>query len=94
MDKPANLDLREMEGVRHCHGENCDEYDCRPVVTGNDLFTYVAHIPPGGGVPSEEEESSMYEMSLYVLSGHTRVIYGDEEFSMSPHTGLHPLGRQ
>ncbi len=83
------VDTRGVEGVQHCHGEHCDEYYYRPLVYGNDLFTYVAHIPPGGGVPPDEEESSMYELSLYVLSGHMLVSYGEEKFTMGPHTALH-----
>ncbi len=88
MDKPF-VDLRDIEGVQHCHGENCDEYYYRPLVFGNELFTYVAHIPPGGGVPADEEEARLYEMSLYILAGHPSVSYGGQTFSMSPHTALH-----
>ena len=91
------VDAREMEGLQHCHGDDCDEYYFRPLVYGDNLFTYIAHIPPGGGVPSSQEEADMFELSLYILDGHPQVIYGDETFSMYPHTALHckkgvPLG--
>ena len=80
---------RNVEGIQHCHGDDCDEYYYRPLVYGSDLFTYIAHIPPGGGVPPDQKESDMFELSLYVLSGRPKVIYGDEEFTMYPHTALH-----
>lgn len=89
MEKKQFIDARDIEGVQHCHGENCDEYYYRPLVYGKDLFTYIAHIPPGGGVPGDEEEASMYELSLYILSGNPLVTYGDDTFKMYPHTALH-----
>jgi mannose-6-phosphate isomerase-like protein (cupin superfamily) len=88
---PSNpiIDARDVEGVQHCHGDNCDAYYYRPLVYGNDLFTYIAHIPPGGGVPPDQEEADLFEMSLYVLSGHPQVTYANERFEMRPHTALH-----
>jgi mannose-6-phosphate isomerase-like protein (cupin superfamily) len=81
--------VRDMEGVQHCHGEDCDEYYYRPLVYGKDLFTYIAHIPPGGGVPPDQEEADMYEVSLYILDGQPLVHYGGDQFTMTPHTALH-----
>lgn len=97
MAKKPYVHAREIEGVQHCHGENCDEYYYRPLVYGKDLFTYIAHIPPGGGVPPDQEEADMYELSLYILDGRPLVLYGGDKFTMSPHTALHcqrgvPLG--
>ena len=89
MEKRPFVDARDVEGVQHCHGENCDEYYYRPLVYGQDLFTYIAHIPAGGGVPADQEEADMYELSLYILSGRPLVSYGDETFTMYPHTALH-----
>lgn len=89
MGKAPFVEARNVEGVQHCHDENCDEYYYRPLVYGKDLFTYIAHIPPGGGVPSDQEESDMYELSLYIIDGQPLVIYGDERFTMHPHTALH-----
>jgi quercetin dioxygenase-like cupin family protein len=87
-DKPFVF-ARDMEGVQHCHGENCDEYYYRPLVYGKDLFTYIAHIPPGGGVPADQKEADMYELSLYILDGQPLVTYGEDKFTMVPHTALH-----
>ncbi|MDX1435821.1 MAG: hypothetical protein R3335_03355 [Anaerolineales bacterium] len=89
MTKTQFVDLREIGGVQHCHGENCDEYYYRPLVYGDNLFTYVAHIPPGGGVPPDQEEADMYELSLYILDGTPTVYYGEDQFIMYPHTALH-----
>jgi hypothetical protein len=97
MAQPPFVEARNVEGVQHCHGEHCDEYYYRPLVYGKELFTYIAHIPPGGGVPPDEEESSLFELSLYILDGRPTVFYGDQVFTMYPHTALHcgrgvPLG--
>lgn len=89
MAKEPFIYARDMEGVQHCHGEHCDEYYYRPLVYGHDLFTYIAHIPPGGGVPGDQEEADMYELSLYILDGQCLVEYGDDSFTMPPHTALH-----
>jgi quercetin dioxygenase-like cupin family protein len=91
------VNARDVEGVQHCHGEICDEYYYRPLVYGKDLFTYIAHIPPGGGVPPDQEESDMYELSLYIIDGQPLVLYGGDKFTMQPHAALHcqrgvPLG--
>jgi mannose-6-phosphate isomerase-like protein (cupin superfamily) len=83
------VELRNVEGVQHCHGDHCDEYYYRPLVYGKELFTYVAHIPPGGGVPPSAEEAKMFEVSLYILAGQPLITYGDEKFTMDPHTALH-----
>jgi mannose-6-phosphate isomerase-like protein (cupin superfamily) len=89
MSEKPFVDVKEVEGVQHCHGDDCDEYFYRPLVYGKDLFTYIAHIPPGGGVPPDQEEADMYEVSLYILSGRPRVTYGAESFTMYAHTALH-----
>jgi hypothetical protein len=96
MTKVPWLDLREIEGVQHCHGDNCDEYFYRPVVYGTDLFTYVAHIPPHGGVSGDQAESDMFEMSLYILDGHVTVTEGEgtpdtvsQKYLLGPHKAMH-----
>lgn len=89
MSEKRYVHISEREGVQHCHGENCDEYFYRPLVYGKDLFTYVAHIPPGGGVPGDQEEADMFEMSLFILNGTATVNYGEESFTMEPNNALH-----
>ena len=94
-DKPW-LDLRDIEGVQHCHGEDCDEYYYRPVVYGDKIFTYVAHIPPGGGVPGDQGEADMFELSLYILDGEVTVTVGpgspadvEKTYVLKPHMAMH-----
>jgi hypothetical protein len=95
------LDLREIEGVQHCHGEHCDDYFYRPVVYGENLFTYVAHIPPHGGVSGDQGEADMFELSLYVLDGAVTVTKGEgtpedceEKYVLRPHTAMNfPKGK-
>ncbi len=97
MSKLVWRDLREIEGVQHCHGSDCDEYYYRPLVYGDNLFTYVAHIPPGGGFPGDQGESEMFETSLYILAGEVVVTVGhgttpdscDEQFVLRPHMAMH-----
>lgn len=83
------VQAKDIEGVQHCHGEHCDEYYYRPLVYGKEVFTYIAHIPAGGGVGGDQDEADMFEMSLYVLDGNPVVTYGDERQSLHPHTALH-----
>ncbi len=95
------VDAREIDGVQHCHGEDCDEYFYRPVVYGTDLFTYVAHIPPHGGVSGDQAESDLFEMSLYVLDGQVTVTEGEgtpetvsQKYVLGPHKAMHfPKGK-
>src|SRR5690606_9270261 len=83
------IELKDADGYQHCHGEHCDEYWYRPLVFGKDLFTYVAHIPPGGGVPSDREEANLLAMSLFTLEGDIEVVYGEERFTVPPMSALH-----
>lgn len=89
MSKAVVLHLKDMEGVQHCHDGDCDEYYYRPLVYGDDLFSYIAHIPPGGGVPGDQEEADMFEMSCLILSGTATAQYADEKFDMQPYSALH-----
>lgn len=98
------VDAREIPGVQHCHGEDCDEYYFRPLVFGDEIFTYIAHMPPGGGASGDQAESEMFEMSLYVLDGEATVTKGkgtpeevEEVYVLHPHTAMdfprgQPLG--
>jgi glyoxylate utilization-related uncharacterized protein len=93
-DKPW-LDLRDIEGVQHCHGDDCDEYYYRPVVYGDSIFTYVAHIPPGGGVSGDQGEADAFELSLYILDGEVTVTVGEgshadvaKTYVLKPHMAM------
>lgn len=87
--------------MQHCHGEHCDEYFYRLVVYGETLITYVAHIPPHGGVSGDQRESDMFELSLYVLDGEATVTKGEgtpddfeEKCVLRPHTAMNfPKGK-
>lgn len=76
--------LADAGGVQHAD----DEYYYRPLVAGDNLFTYVAHVMPGGYMAPDAEEAKMFELSLYMLEGPLLVYYGDEEFVLEPHTAL------
>lgn len=76
--------LADAGGVQHAD----DEYWYRPLVAGENLFTYVAHVLPGGYMAPDAEEAEMFELSLYMLEGALLIYYGDEEFTLEPHTAL------
>lgn len=76
--------LADAGGVQHAD----DEYYYRPLVAGDNLFTYVAHVIPGGYMAPDAEEAEMFELSLYMLDGSLLVYYGDEVFTLEPHTAL------
>ncbi len=44
MATPQVIALRDTVGYQHAQ----DDYWYRPVVFGDNLFSYVAHVPPGG----------------------------------------------
>jgi glyoxylate utilization-related uncharacterized protein len=70
------------------HGE--DEFYYRPLVIGRNLFSYVAHIPPGGGVPPYpiHAKRNQIEHSMYILTGTLKVQVCGEWFTMVPHTAV------
>jgi mannose-6-phosphate isomerase-like protein (cupin superfamily) len=83
--------LKDAFGVQHAQ----DEYYFRPLILGDNLFTYVAHIPPGGGVPPYPEAARKWQIehSLYVLSGRLQVTLREETVTLVPHTAVHiPAG--
>jgi quercetin dioxygenase-like cupin family protein len=83
------LHVRNAAGFQHGHGEEKDEYYYRPLVSGKDLFTYIAHVPPHGGVPPSTEEAKLFELSLFMLDGELIAIRGSEEFVIRPGEALH-----
>lgn len=81
--------LADVEGFQHGHADALDDYWMSPLLFGENLFTYVAQIPPGGDMPASEEEAKMFELSLYMLQGTLEIIYGDEEFVIEPNMALY-----
>ena len=79
--------LSEAFGIQHAD----DQFYFRPLILGQNLFSYVAHIPPGGGVPPYpvHAKRNQIEHSLYVLSGILEVEVGGASVSMVPHTAIH-----
>lgn len=85
MDLAAPLAVRDASGFRHAD----DQYYYRPLVSGNDLFMYVAHVPPGGGVPPDPEEAKLFELSLLMLEGDLVAVRGAEERTIRAGDALH-----
>jgi mannose-6-phosphate isomerase-like protein (cupin superfamily) len=71
--------LRDTPGFQHAQ----DDYWYRPLVLGDNLFTYVAHVPPGGDMPADAEEAELFELSLFMLGGRLHVTFGDEELDIT-----------
>jgi mannose-6-phosphate isomerase-like protein (cupin superfamily) len=76
--------LRETEGFQHAQ----DDYWYRPLVIGDNLFTYVAHVPPGGDMPADAEEAKEFELSLFMLGGRLQVTYSEQELEIAAGDGL------
>jgi len=71
--------LRDTEGFQHATDD--DRY--RPLVFGDNLVTYVAHVPSGGDMPADSEEAEEFELSVFMLGGRLRVTYGQEPFDLA-----------
>ena len=65
-----------------------DDYWYRPLVFGDNLFTYVAHVRPAAYMAPDKGEAELFELSLYMLEGELLLYYGDEVFTIGPHTAL------
>ena len=79
------LSVKDARGFQHAN----DEYYYRPLVSGKELFTYVAHVPPGGGVPPDAEEAKLFELSLFMIDGELVAILDQDEFQIRPGEALH-----
>ena len=77
-------ELKDVGAIQHAD----DDYWYRPLVFGDNLFTYVAHIRPGAYMAPDAEEAKLFELSLYMLEGELLVYYGEETFTLIPHTAL------
>jgi len=76
--------LRDVPGFQHAE----DDYWYRPVVIGDNLFSYVAHVPPGGDMPADWEEAKLFELSLFMLGGSLHVTWGEEELDIAAGDGI------
>jgi glyoxylate utilization-related uncharacterized protein len=85
MDNKQVIKFTDVEGFQHAQ----DGYYYRPLLFGENIFTYVAHIPPGGYMPADQQEAEAFELSLYMLRGELEVIYGSEEFTITQDTALY-----
>lgn len=79
MVKAKVVALGATDGFQHAK----DDYWYRPLVLGDNLFTYVAHVPPGGDMPADAEEAELFELSLFMLGGRLHVTFGDEELDLA-----------
>ena len=81
----AKRRFTDVEAYRHAD----DQYYYRPVVAGDELFTYVAHVPAGGHMPADAEEAKLFELSLFMLEGELDTVLGDDEVSVAKGDALH-----
>lgn len=77
--------LADAGGVQHAQ----DDYWYRPLIAGDNLFTYVAHVLPGGYMAPDAEEAEMFELSLYMLDGSLFIYYGEETFTIDAGSALY-----
>lgn len=75
----------DVEAYQHAD----DEYFYRPLVAGEELFTYVAHVPAGGVMPPDAEEAKLFELSLFMVEGSLQAECGEEEVALSVGDALH-----
>jgi len=76
--------LRDTEGFQHAK----DDYWYRPLIIGDNLFSYVAHVPPGGDMAADAVEAEEFELSMFMLAGTLHVTYGAEQFDVTAGDGL------
>lgn len=77
--------LADAGAVQHAQ----DDYWYRPLIAGDNLFTYVAHVLPGGYMAPDAQEAEMFELSLYMLEGSLFIYYGDETFTIDASSALY-----
>ena len=85
MEGPRPLAVREASGFQHAN----DEYYYRPLVAGDELFTYVAHVPAGGVMLPDAEEAKLFELSLFMLVGELIGTLSTDEMPLRPGEALH-----
>lgn len=82
---PRVAAVRDASGFQHLN----DGYYYRPLVAGNELYTYVAHVPAGGYMPPDAEEAKEFELSLFMLDGELLVILDADELVARPGDAVH-----
>lgn len=85
MTTPRPRPAIDAAGFQHAD----DDYYYRPLVAGEELFTYVAHVPPGGYMPPDAEEAKLFELSLFMVEGDLVGILGETEMPLTPGDALH-----
>lgn len=85
MHAPRPLAARDASGFQHAN----DAYYYRPLVSGDELFTYVAHVPKGGVMPPDPEEAKLFELSLFMLDGELTATLGSDDMPLRPGDALH-----
>lgn len=79
------LAVRDARGFQHSK----DQYFYRPLVAGDGIFTYVAHVPAGGDMPPSEEEAKLFELSLFMIDGELDCSLSGEWMAVRAGEGLH-----
>lgn len=85
MEVPRPLAVRGASGFQHAN----DQYYYRPLVSGAELFTYVAHVPAGGVMPPDAEEAKLFELSLFMLDGELVGTLDATDMQLRPGEALH-----
>lgn len=70
---PEKVSLADTRGFQHA---GRDQYYYRPLVAGDGVFTYVAHVPAGGDMPADQEEAELFELSLFMIEGELEATLG------------------
>jgi len=85
VEVPRPLAARDASGFQHAD----DQYYYRPLVSGAELFTYVAHVPAGGVMPPDPEEAKLFELSLFMLDGEVVGTLDATDMPLRPGEALH-----
>lgn len=83
---PDAVRLEDTRGFQHA---GKDGYYYRPLVAGAELFSYVAHVPPGGTMPADQEEAELFELSLFMIEGELQATLGEVVRTLSVGTAQH-----
>lgn len=81
----TRVNASSLEGFQHA----CDNYWYRPLVFGQNLFTYLAYVPPGGFMPPHGHEEDPYELSFYMLQGELEISLEGDIFTVAPGDAIH-----